>query len=87
MNMHWLERDIGPMRARAWVLILNFLMNVAALTGLALWLDGRGGATLAVAGFIGTVFCISILAVPDRSDTMVTSGVSLDPEKAPGEEP
>lgn len=56
------------MRLRAWGLLLNFLMNAVALTGLALWLAGRSGPLLMLLGAAGTVACVLTLALPDRDD-------------------
>lgn len=56
------------MRLRAWGLLLNFLMNAVALTGLALWLAGRSGPLLMLLGGAGTVACVLTLALPDRDD-------------------
>ncbi|MHB1329367.1 MAG: hypothetical protein ACYC2K_14310 [Gemmatimonadales bacterium] len=64
--MNWLDRPLGPLRVRAWGLLLNFVMNGIGLTGLALWLGGRAGSLLMWVGLAGTIACILILAVPDR---------------------
>ncbi|MEQ8263345.1 hypothetical protein [Pseudohaliea sp.] len=64
----FLERRLGPIRLRAWGLLLNFLMNAVALTGLALWLAGRSGPLLMLLGGAGTVACVLTLALPDRDD-------------------
>ncbi len=61
-----LERKLGPMRLRAWGLVINFAANVTALYGLSLVLGGRDGWTWLVTGIIGTVLCIAILALPDQ---------------------
>jgi len=33
--MEWLDRPLGPLRVRAWGLLLNMLANAVALFGLA----------------------------------------------------
>ena len=67
----FLERRLGPLRLRAWGLLLNFLMNGVALTGLALWLAGHSGPLLMLLGAAGTLACVLILALPDRDDLKV----------------
>ena len=61
-----LERKFGPMRLRAWGLVINFVANVIALYGLSLVLGGRDGWFWLLTGIIGTVLCIAVLALPDR---------------------
>jgi len=65
--MQWLDSTLGPMRVRAWGLILNFLCNACALTGLARYLHGEGGIVLMLSGGMGTLACIAVLAIPDKS--------------------
>lgn len=64
--MFWLDRTLGPLRIRAWGLLVNFLMNGVALVGLALWLGNQSGPLLMLLGFAGTIACILVLAMPDR---------------------
>jgi hypothetical protein len=66
--MRFLERSVGPLRIRAWGLLVNFLMNTLALVGLALWLRDQSGLPLLLLGTAGTLICIVVLANPDRSN-------------------
>ncbi len=60
-----LEKTIGPMRIRAWGLVLNLIMNVIALYGLTRLLsDSSGGWPLLALGVVGTVICLLVLARP-----------------------
>ena len=61
-----LEQKFGPMRLRAWGLVVNFVANMMALYGLSAVLAGRGGMFWLYGGFIGTVVCLAILARPMR---------------------
>ena len=61
-----LERKIGPMRIRAWGLMVNFIANIVALYGMALTLGGRGGTVWLVVGVTGTIACVMILSQPVR---------------------
>jgi len=58
---------MGPMRLRAWGLIINFLFNGIALYGLSRLLSDQGGTPILVFGAVGTLVCISVLAIPDHS--------------------
>jgi len=64
-----LERKIGPMRVRAWGLIVKFCANIVALYGMALTLGGRGGTAWLVVGVTGTIACVMILSQPVRDGT------------------
>lgn len=71
MSLIWLDRKLGPMRIRAWGLMVNFAFNAMALVGLAYTLrSGSGVTTLLVVGAVGTVSTIALLAVPDREDSL-----------------
>ena len=62
--MDWLDRPLGPLRARAWGLIGNFLANAVALYGLANYLrSGEGTGALAV-GIGFTLAFLLVLATP-----------------------
>ncbi len=70
MMAKWLDTMFGPMRLRAWGLVINMIANAIALYGLAIVLRGEGGVTMLIVGSILTVCCIGILAVPqERSDS------------------
>lgn len=60
------ERRIGPLTARAWGLVLNFVCNALALYGLSLAVRDRGGTPLLVLGVVGTVACLGWLARPSH---------------------
>jgi len=62
----WLDRPLGPMRIRAWGLVLNFLANALALYGLALFLGDGSGVVPLVSGLSLTAGLLLILAVPSR---------------------
>ena len=67
-----LEQKLGPMRLRAWGLVVNLLANVVLLYGLAQVVTGRGGWAWLTVGALATVLCILTLAQPVRDDR--TSG-------------
>ena len=59
-----LERRLGPLPARAWGLILNFIGNALAIYGaLGVLRDGSRWPFLAI-GLGLTVLCILLLAKP-----------------------
>jgi len=62
----WLDRPLGPLRVRAWGLIVNFLANAVALYGLAGYLRSGEGAIVMVVGISLTLVCILTLAAPSR---------------------
>ena len=59
-----LETKVGPMRLRAWALILNMIANAIALYGLSRVLVEQGGWTLLTTGSLLTILCIAICARP-----------------------
>ena len=59
-----LEKKLGPMRLRAWVLILNMIANAIALYGLSQVLAVQGGWFLLTTGSLLTIVCICICARP-----------------------
>ena len=63
-----LEQKLGPMRLRAWGLLVNLAANVVLLYGLAQVIAGRGGWGWLAAGAVVTVICILTLAQPVRGD-------------------
>jgi len=73
------DAKIGPLRLRAWGLVLNLFANAAALVGLSQVMGGRGGWPLLVGGAVVTALCLGVCAIPARSGT----GTPLsDPERA-----
>ncbi len=62
-----LEKKVGPLRLRAWGLVVNMLANAMALFGLSQVLTGQGGWPLLVLGAALTVACIAICARPAES--------------------
>lgn len=62
-----LEKQIGPLRLRAWGLIANFIANAIALFGLAKVLGGTGGWPYLIAGGVATIIIILTLATPVSS--------------------
>ena len=64
-----LERKIGPMRIRAWGLVLNMIANAIALYGLSRVLTGQGGWPMLILGVVLTVICIGVCAKPADSNT------------------
>ena len=61
-----LERKLGPLRIRAWGLVVNLLANATALYGLARWLDDGSGMPILITGTSLTLVCIAVLAAPAR---------------------
>jgi len=64
--LDWLDRPLGPMRIRAWGLVVNFLANALALYGLALFLREGAGLAPLITGLALTAMLLLILAVPSR---------------------
>ncbi len=65
-----IDRPLGPMRLRAWFLVLNFVFNALALYGLSRVLVTGAGLAILLVGVVGTVGCLAILSQPsgDRSE-------------------
>lgn len=59
-----LEQKLGPMRLRAWGLVVNFGANVTLLYGLSQVVANQGGWAWLITGAVATVFCVAILAKP-----------------------
>lgn len=64
--MEWLDRPLGPLRVRAWGLLLNMLANAVALYGLQAVLRDGSGQLVLTAGVAASIGLIAILAVPSR---------------------
>jgi len=63
-----LEKRVGPMRLRAWGLVVNFLGNVLALLGLSMVLREGTGWPLLITGAAVTLLCLLILARSVRTE-------------------
>ena len=61
-----LEQKLGPMRLRAWGLVVNLIANVVLLYGLAQVVTGGGGWPWLIVGALATAACILTLAQPVR---------------------
>ena len=70
MNGFDIDRQLGPMRLRAWFLVLNFVCNALALYGLSRVLVTDTGLAILLVGVAGTVGCLAVLSQPsgDRSE-------------------
>ncbi|MEL7029995.1 MAG: hypothetical protein AAGL49_12500 [Pseudomonadota bacterium] len=64
MNESFLEKRIGPLRVRAYGLVVNFIANVCALYGLSGYLTNGSGLGFLIAGGLGTIAMIWILSKP-----------------------
>ncbi|MEQ8802357.1 hypothetical protein [Haliea sp.] len=64
--MEFLDRELGPMRYRAWGLVLNMGFNALALYGLSRVMGYGDGQGILAGGVIGTVACIAVVAIPYR---------------------
>ena len=58
------ENKVGPLRIRAWALIVNMFANAIALFALSCLMAGFGGWSLLVVGLFLTVAAIGIAAKP-----------------------
>ena len=63
------DRKLGPMRLRAWGLVVNLAANAVALYGLSRVLAGEGGWGPLIAGGVLTVGCIAFCAAPSKQDS------------------
>lgn len=59
-----LERKIGPLRIRAWGLVVNFIANFITLYGLARFIAEREALPALVSGAAITFFCLIVLSRP-----------------------
>lgn len=64
--MEILDRKLGPLRYRAWGLVLNMVFNATALYGLSRVLGHGDGHAILTLGAVGTLACIAIVAIPSR---------------------
>lgn len=81
MNGFDIDRRLGPLRLRAWFLVVNFVCNALALYGLSRVLVTGGGAAILAVGVVGTIVCLAVLSQPSRDvedDTRVGGGVAVD---------
>jgi len=65
-----LEKGVGPMRLRAWGLVVNFLGNVLALLGLSMVLSEGDGWAFLIMGACVTLLCLLMLARPVRTEAL-----------------
>ncbi len=63
-----IDRQVGPMRLRAWFLVANFLSNGVALYGLSRVMVEGSGIGMLIVGVLGTLGCLVVLSQPSRSD-------------------
>ena len=63
-----IDRRVGPMRLRAWLLVANFVFNAVALYGLSRAMVAEGGTALLVIGVVGTLGCLAVLSQPSHPD-------------------
>ena len=61
-----IDRRLGPLRLRAWFLIVNFVCNALALYGLSRVLVADGGVGILAVGVAGTIVCLAVLSQPSR---------------------
>ena len=68
MNKFDIDRKLGPMRIRAWMLVVNFVFNGIALYGLSrVFVTGAGWPVLIV-GLVGTCAAIAVLTTPAKPE-------------------
>jgi len=63
-----IDKKLGPMRLRAWFLVVNFLFNAVALYGLSRVMVVGEGVGIIVVGALGTIGCLIVLSQPNQSD-------------------
>ena len=68
MNKFDIDRKIGPLRLRAWLLVVNFIFNGLGLYGLTRVMVTGAGWPLLLLGAAGTLFCIALLSQPSESE-------------------
>ena len=62
-----IDKKIGPLRLRAWGLILNFTGNAMALYGAVGYLQNGNRLGVLITGILITILCIVFLALPSRT--------------------
>lgn len=68
MSKFNIDRKIGPLRLRAWLLVVNFVFNGLGLYGLSRVMVTGSGWPLLVLGAAGTLICIALLSQPSETD-------------------
>ncbi len=71
-----IDRQVGPMRLRAWFLVANFGFNALALYGLSRVMVEGSGVGILIVGILGTLGCLAVLSQPNRSGTDGPDGAS-----------
>jgi len=61
-----LNRKFGPFSLRVWGLILNFIGNAFMLYGAVGLVKYGSRLALFITGTAVTVFCVAVLALPDK---------------------
>ena len=61
-----IDQKLGPLRLRAWALIVNFIFNATALYGLTRVLLYGWGWWILSLGVLGTILCIALLSRPSE---------------------
>lgn len=64
--MEFLDRKYGPLRGRAWGLIVNMVSNALALYGLARVLSEGEGYGVLLTGAVLTMVTILVVACPSE---------------------
>jgi len=64
--MDWLDKSYGPLRGRAWGMVLNMFFNAITLYGLARVLNGDGGMPFLIVGGILSLATILTVAIPSK---------------------
>ncbi len=64
MSAFNIDKKLGPMRIRAWFLVLNFAFNAIALFGLSRVMVAGTGWPILIVGALGTLACIALLSTP-----------------------
>ena len=71
-----IDRQVGPMRLRAWFLVANFGFNALALYGLSRAMVEGSGVGILIVGILGTLGCLALLSQPNRSGTDAANSAS-----------
>ncbi|MBI2834940.1 MAG: hypothetical protein HYX76_11005 [Acidobacteria bacterium] len=61
-----LERTIGPLRLRVWILVVNLVANALLLHGAVRYASDGTNLVELVAGATMTSVCIMLLALPSK---------------------